>query len=139
MLTFLFVFALINVLQTKDLKAPRQNVNNVKSINNVGVLDGLTSPMYLMVAKSLSPTRIRAPTSKSLTSTRLFMRLQQCEQRPTILKICIVFCACFFFCPCTLCATKITRPFLELSSRFSAEICLIRFVRTYSFVLNRSI
>lgn len=47
----------------------------------------LTSPMYLMVAKSLSPTRMRAPTAKSLISTRLFIRLQQCEQRPTMLKI----------------------------------------------------
>lgn len=45
----------------------------------------LTSPMYLIVAKSLSPTRIRAPTSKSLTSTRFVMMLQQCEQRPTML------------------------------------------------------
>lgn len=45
----------------------------------------LTFPMYLMVARSLSPTRIRDPTSKSLTSTRLFMMVQQWEQRPTIL------------------------------------------------------
>lgn len=49
-------------------------------------LSSLTSPMYLMVAKSFSPTRIRVPTSKSLTSIRLFMRLQQCVQRPTMLK-----------------------------------------------------
>lgn len=47
----------------------------------------LTSPMYLMVARSFSPTRIRVPTSKSLTSIRLFMRLQQCVQRPTMLKL----------------------------------------------------
>lgn len=49
--------------------------------------DDLTSPMYLMVAKSFSPTRIRVPTSKSLTSIRLFIRLQQCVQRPTMLNL----------------------------------------------------
>lgn len=47
----------------------------------------LTSPIYLMVAKSFSPTRIRVPTSKSLTSIRLFIRLQQCVQRPTMLNV----------------------------------------------------
>lgn len=60
----------------------------------------LTSPMYLMVAKSLSPTRIRAPTSRSLTSTRLFMMLQQCEQRPTMARWTDVqlFCSLQIFC-----------------------------------------
>lgn len=60
----------------------------------VDMVTDLTSPMYLMVAKSFSPTRIRVPTSKSLTSIRLFMRLQQCVQRPTMLKLRRFFCEC---------------------------------------------
>lgn len=69
--------------------------------------------MYLMVAKSLSPTWIRAPTSRSLTSTRFVMMLQQCEQRPTMLN------SIPFSCLLVLCTRKLyALVFCFFRSRF---------------------